>query len=88
MTILGEAEFINATTQYLVRSQGPEYQPPEPDQNLATEVGLDSLRLISLLRFIEQLRGDELGDIPEIGELTLRTCYRLYLGGCQEGGRP
>jgi hypothetical protein len=48
------------------------------DANLAQH--LDSLRLVALLRFIENLRGTELDDVPEFDEFTLDNCYRLYLG--------
>ncbi|MFC3965306.1 hypothetical protein [Nocardia jiangsuensis] len=81
MTILDEAEFIDATAEYLAALRGPEHGPVNADENLVTDSGLESLQLVALLRFIETLRGDELLEFPELGDLTLRTAYRsLYVG--------
>ncbi|MEV0358077.1 hypothetical protein AB0H71_18675 [Nocardia sp. NPDC050697] len=81
MTTLDETAFIDATAGYIAELRGPEHGPVNPDDNLVTEAGLESLQLVALLRFIETLRGDELLEVPELGDLTLRSAYRsLYAG--------
>lgn len=79
---MDEASFVDAATRYLVELRGPEKGTVDPDLNLVTDSGLDSLQLISLLRFIEELRQRELAHVPHLGDLTLRNAYQLlYVGG-------
>jgi acyl carrier protein len=78
---MDEASFVDAATRFLVELRGPEQGTVDPDLNLVTDSGLDSLQLISLLRFIEELRQRELANVPHLGDLTLRNAYQLlYVG--------
>jgi acyl carrier protein len=78
---MDEASFVDAATRFLVELRGPEQGTVDPDLNLVTDSGLDSLQLISLLRFIEELRQCELAHVPHLSDLTLRNAYqRLYVG--------
>lgn len=78
---LNEAAFMDAATQFLLNLRGPDQGTVEPDSDLVLDSGLDSLQLIALFRFIEELRGDELPDVPELENLTLRGSYQLLYRG-------
>jgi aryl carrier-like protein len=81
MNELDETSFIDTMTQFISNLRGKGHGIIGPDQNLAVESGLDSLQLIALLRHIEQLRGDELLDVPDLGDFTLRSAYSLLYKG-------
>lgn len=76
---MAEAEFIKQVQQFLSNLRGPEHDTVDADQDLIGEVGLDSLQLIALLRFVEQLRGQELLDVPEFGEFNIRNAYQQLM---------
>lgn len=82
--VLNETEFIERAQKFLTALRGPEHPVVACEQDLVNEAGLDSLQLIALLEFVEQLRGEELLEIPELGELTLRNVYHKLLIG-QDG---
>lgn len=88
MTMLDENSFVDAATRFLVELRGPGCPAVDPDVNLVTDSGLDSLELIAFLRFVEQLRHNELEDAPELGDLTLRTAYSLLYVGAPTGSTP
>ncbi len=75
--VLSEDEFVTALRMLFLYYHDIENVGEE--ENLAER--LDAPRLTLLLRFIETLRGREFHHTPDVGVLTLRNCYQLYLGG-------
>jgi acyl carrier protein len=83
---MDETTFVEEATRFLVELRGPERGTVDPDLNLVTDSGLDSLQLVALLRFIEELRHRELADVPHLGDLTLRSAYQLLYVGAPAPG--
>lgn len=79
-TVLTEQAFTQELRRFLEEVLGVEARDLAADVNLATEVALDSLQMIALLRHVEELRQAPFDDVPEFDALTVHALYvLLYL---------
>lgn len=75
---LTETDFYERAGTFL-RELGQIPEVPEPDQDLIGTGVIDSLLLVSFLTFIENERGTELPDFPDLASgLSLRSAYALF----------
>jgi nucleoside-diphosphate-sugar epimerase len=79
-TVLTEQEFAAEIRRFLEEALGVEASQLGADVNLATEVALDSLQMIALLRHVEELRQEPFDEVPEFDALTSHALYfQMYL---------
>lgn len=78
--MLTEEAFAAEIWRFLEEDLGVEAPGPAAHVNLATEVALDSIQMIALLRHVEDLRQAPFDEVPEFDALTIHALYfQMYL---------
>jgi len=83
-TVLTEEAFAAEIRRFLQEELGVEASGLAADVNLATEVALDSIQMIALLRRVEDLRQAPFDEVPEFEALTLHALFQIYLSKPRE----
>ncbi len=78
--MLTEDAFAAEIWRFLEEVLGIDASGLAADVNFATDVALDSIQMIALLRHIEDLRQAPFDEVPEFDALTLHALYfQMYL---------
>jgi hypothetical protein len=84
--VLTEQAFAAEVRRFLEEVLGVEAPRLSADVNLATEVALDSLQMIALLRHVEELRRAPFVAVPDFDAFTIHNLYFLmYLPDAPRG---
>lgn len=74
--------FVARAVAYIRDQLGKDTQGVGPDSDLIQTGVLDSLGLVSFMVFLEEERGEELAEVPDLSQgFSLRRAHRLVASG-------